>query len=260
MLSKNIFLLWIQGWENAKWINLQVAESWKINNPNWTIHYIDLINLKDYVNDIDYIYNEYKDISYQAKSDIIRLSLLKNYGGVWADATMLCMQPLDHWVHEAVEPSGLWVYHCPSGNEIINNGPACWFIVSKKNDYMINEWKNECDNYWLSNNHIYEYFWLDEWFHNLLKKDDKFNELWSKTPFLFCEYDGQSHTLAHHKMENNTSHIKKLFLEKPPYVLKLWKYWDLIFPDINSEECKNSNAYYAIELSKRKFCYKHVMQ
>lgn len=96
MLQKNIFLLWLQGWESAKWLNKQVGESWEINNPEWKIHYIDLVNLKDYVNDIDYIYDEQKIISPQAKSDIIRLSLLKNHGGIWADTTMLCMQPLDH--------------------------------------------------------------------------------------------------------------------------------------------------------------------
>ena len=88
MIPKNIFLLWLQGWDNAEWLNKQVAESWELNNPGWNIHYIDFKNLKDYVNDIDYIYDDTKNISPQAKSDIIRLSLLKNHGGVWADATM----------------------------------------------------------------------------------------------------------------------------------------------------------------------------
>jgi len=126
MLQKNIFLLWLQGWENAKWLNKQVAESWEINNPEWKIHYIDLANLKDYVNDIDYIYDEQKKISPQAKSDIIRLSLLKNHGGIWADATMLCMQPLDHWVYEAVEPSQFWMYHGSGSGMTKETGPASW--------------------------------------------------------------------------------------------------------------------------------------
>ena len=124
MIQKNIFILWLQGWDNAKWLNKKVAESWKINNLDWTVHCIDLVNLKDYVNDINYIYDNQKDISPQAKSDIIRLSLLKNYGGVWADATMLCMQPLEHWVHPAVEPVGLWMYHGHGGGmskEITDN-------------------------------------------------------------------------------------------------------------------------------------------
>ena len=45
MLDKNIFILWLQGWEHATWLNKQVAESWEINNPDWKIHYIDLMNL-----------------------------------------------------------------------------------------------------------------------------------------------------------------------------------------------------------------------
>ena len=57
-------------------MNKQVAESWEINNPGWKVHYIDFDNLKNYVSDIDYIYDTTKNITHQAKSDIIRLSLL----------------------------------------------------------------------------------------------------------------------------------------------------------------------------------------
>ena len=259
MLNKNIFLLWLQGWDNAKWINNQVAESWKINNPEWTIHYIDLENLKTYVNDINYIYDSTKNISPQAKSDIIRLSLLKKYGGVWADATLLCMQPLDHWVHEAVEQGGIWMYHGHGGQVIKEIGIASWFIISKKNDYIINKWKELCDEYWKKNNYTDNYFWMDYLFRELLEDDKIFKNLWLKVPYLYCNLDGQSHTLAIHGMENNNEFIKKLFLEKPPYVLKLWSKWNNIFPDINTLECKNSNGYYAIQMSKRIYSYKHIM-
>jgi hypothetical protein len=259
MLSKNIFLLWLQGWENASWLNKQVAESWEINNPEWTIHYVDLENLKNYVNDIDYIYDKTKNISPQAKSDIIRLSLLKNIGGVWADATLLCMQPLDSWVYDAVEPSNIWMYHGHGGEMPKEIGPASWFIVSKKDEYMISRWKEECDNYWKINNIVTTYFWMDSLFRKLFETDIIFKELWLKTPYLYCELDGQSHTLAHHKMDKDTPHIKKLFLEKPPYALKLWKDWNYIFKDINTEKCKNSNGYFAIIMSKRKISYKHIV-
>ena len=259
MLHKNIFLLWLQGWENANWINKQVAESWKTNNPEWTIHYIDLENIKEYVNDIDYIYDSTKDISPQAKSDIIRLSLLKKYGGVWADATLLCMQPLEHWVHEAVELGGIWMYHGHGGRVAKEIGIASWFIISKKNEYIINKWKEACDKYWTTNNSTDNYFWMDSLFISLFNEDLQFQQLWLKVPYLYCELDGQCHTLAHYKMENDTPHIKQLLLEKPPYALKLWKSWNYIFPDINTEKCKKSNGYYAIELSKRCVSYKHNM-
>jgi hypothetical protein len=259
MLNNNIFILWLQGWENASWLNLQVAESWKINNPEWNVHLIDICNLKDYVSDIDYIYDTNKNISPQAKSDIIRLSLLKNHGGVWADATMLCMQPLDHWVYEATKPVGFWMYHGHGGGMDKENGPAIWFIISENDNYLINQWKSECDKYWNSDSHPYSYFWLDEWFKTLFHRDHTFRDLWSKVPYLYCELDGQSHTLAHYKMDSDTQYIKDLFETKPPYALKFWSYWNTIFPDITTEKCINSNGYCAIQLSKRQYRYKHTM-
>lgn len=108
-MKKNIFLLWLQGWDRAPWLQQKVLKSWSINNPEWNIELIDQSNLNIYVNDIDYIYEKEKNFSPQAKSDIIRLSLLKNIGGIWADSTMLCMQPLDHWIFKAVEPSRIWI-------------------------------------------------------------------------------------------------------------------------------------------------------
>ena len=131
IFQKNIFLLWLQGWDKAPWLQMQVLDSWKINNNSWNIELIDQENLKEFITDIDYIYDS-KLITPQAKSDIIRLSLLKNYGGVWADSTLLCMQPLENWIFEAVEPSGIWMYHGHGAglNSLI--GPCSWFIASKK--------------------------------------------------------------------------------------------------------------------------------
>ena len=107
VLEKNIFLLWLQGWDKAPWLQRKVLDSWIINNPDWNIKLIDQNNLGQYLNDIDYIYDEKKEISAQAKSDIVRLGLLKKYGGIWADSTLLCMQPLDHWVFDAVNKTGI---------------------------------------------------------------------------------------------------------------------------------------------------------
>ena len=75
MLDKNIFLLWLQGWENATWLNKQVAISWETNNPEWRVHYIDLENLKNYVTDIDYIYDTNKILQHNYDGDFITASL-----------------------------------------------------------------------------------------------------------------------------------------------------------------------------------------
>lgn len=263
MEEKHVFILWLQGWENAPWLSKQVAESWEMNNPDWKINYIDLENLKDYVNDIDYIYDTNKSITPQAKSDIIRLSLLKNHGGIWADATMLCMQPLEHWVHEAVEKSGMWMYRGGGykGRIAKSWGWASWFIVAKKNNEIINKWKECCDDYWSKNNKALEYFWMDRLLHGIFIHNIDIKQKWLCTPALCCEEEGQSHTLAKHNngVESNTPHIKKKLLEKPPYALKLWKHYSTFLSN-ESEKSINSNGYYAIEMSKRKYVYKHIMK
>lgn len=259
MINKNIFLLWLQGWNKAPWLQRKVLESWTINNPDWNIKLIDQNNLLDYVNDIDYIFDKNKKITFQAKSDIIRLSLLENYGGIWADSTLLCMQPLSHWVFDAASKTGIWMYHGHGAYLKSDLGPASWFIVSEKNGYLISKWKRACDSYWTKNNKAKDYFWMDQLFRVLLEKEAKFKHKWLKTPFLYCEDIGSSHTLANYNygIQNNTKLVKEILQTKPPYVLKLSSDFRNIFPNLNSKKFKNSNAFLAISISTRKFIYKH---
>jgi Capsular polysaccharide synthesis protein len=260
MLNKTIWLLWLQGWDNAPWLIKQVAESWEINNPDWNIEYVTLDNLHEYVCDIDYIYDEAKKIEPQHKADIIRLSLLKNHGGVWADATMLCMQPLDTWIEEAVHPSGLWMYHGHGAGMSCKDGPAIWLIVSEKGSVMIDKWKNACDEYWGDRTHADGYFLLDELFRKLHESDSRFRDKWELTPYLYCESKGQAHSLSYNQLILNSQGKKRIFMESPPYALKLsWKVWQDRFPDLSNSEYKDSNGYYAIQMSKRKFIFKHKM-
>ena len=257
--EKNIFLLWLQGWDKAPWLQKKVLESWIFNNPDWKIKLIDEKNIPNYVNDIDYIFDKNKKITPQAKSDIIRLSLLKKYGGVWADSTLLCMQPLSHWVFDALDKSGIWMYHGHGSNLKSDLGPASWFIVSEKNGFIISEWKNACDYFWYKNSKVLDYFWMDGLFKNLLENKKNFKNQWLKTPFLYCEEIGSSHTLANYnfRMDNDTKLVKEILKIKPPYVLKLSSNFENIFPKLNSNKFKNSNVFFAISLSKRKYIYKH---
>lgn len=260
-LNKKVWILWLQGWEHAPWLSKRVGESWEINNPEWEVIYLSLENLKDYVNDIDYIYDENKNISQAAKSDIIRLSILKNHGGVWADATMLCLQPLDHWIFDAVKPASLWMYHGNGGSMINEEGPASWFIIAIDNSYMITKWKESCDNYWNNNNEAHDYFWMDILFRQLFESDDEFKKLWLKVPHIYCELRDQSNVTGHHIMNEDSEEFKEFILNKPPYAIKLCnKLWKEIFPEPESNKYDNSNGYYAIKMSTRQFIYKHEMK
>jgi hypothetical protein len=247
-INKTIWLLWLQGWDKAPWLPRQIKKSWEIKNPGWKVKLITRDNLKHYVTDIDYVYQD--SISPQAKSDIIRLSLLKNHGGVWADATLLCMQPLDNWVNDALAPSNFWMYHGTGGGMDIKEGPASWFIVSGKGSVIITKWKAECDEYWKTRSSTDNYFWMDSLFKKLYETDNDFKTQWDAVPYISCEDPGQAHMFAEGAWKENTPEIKSLLDNNPPRVLKLWeRRWTDTFPDTNSEECRESNGYYAIQLA-----------
>ena len=151
------------------------------------------------------------------------------------------------------------MYHGHGGGLKSDLGPASWFIVSVKNGYIISKWKKACDSFWKKNNKVKDYFWMDGLFRNLLEVEAKFKNEWLKTPFLYCEEIGSSHTLANYNfgIENDTKLIKEILQNKPPYVLKLSSNFKNIFPNLSSKKFINSNAYFAISMSKRQYIFNH---
>lgn len=246
-INKTIWILWLQGWDSAPWLSRQVVKSWKVKNPDWNVVLLTYDNIKDYVDDIDYVYRD--TISPQAKSDIIRLSLLKKYGGVWADATLLCMEPLDSWIDNAIQPSGIWMYRGRGGGDL-TNGPACWFIISIAGNSIITKWKNACDYYWRERQTAEIYYWVDGIFKMLCEIDAEFKREWERVPYLHCDDRYQAHMFTNGSWKQNTLEVKEILYKSPPHVLKLWnKQWSNQFPNVNSERCKQSNGYYAIQLA-----------
>ena len=220
--GKTIWLLWLQGWDQAPWLVQQVRKSWEQLNPGWNVALVSEANLKDYVN-IPYLASD--QIAPPAKSDIIRLHLLAEHGGVWADATMLCMMPLDRWIYPALEPTGFWMYH---GRDY-GRGPASWFMISMKNSPLIRAWRKAADDFWNqyhATHHPYNYFWMDELFDKILKTDTVIAEEWRRVPYLWCDAKGQSHMLAG-KCYDDTPELKHILKYNPPYAVKLTRHdWD----------------------------------
>ena len=230
MLPKTIWLLWFQGWENAPELVKQVRQSWQHHNPCWKIMSLDQHNLKDYLSNYPL-----PNTTDQAKSDIIRLDLLSTHGGVWADATMVCMQPLDTWVEQAVEPSGMWMYH---GRDK-GRGPASWFILSSSDTYIIKIWNESCKQFWSTNPTHVEYFWMDRLFAKLAMTDEKFFEEWKKVPHLYCEDYGSAHAFAG-KVYQYHPEIVDYIKENPPFAIKLCK---------NGQMHPQTNAWHILQIA-----------
>jgi len=153
MVPKNIFIYWNQGESSAPDIVKLCIESWKINNPNWSLTVLD----KDKAN--EELSRKYlpKDITEASYSDLLRLHLLEKYGGIWADATTLCFNPLDHWVHTLLLSSDVFLFTNPTADRTI----ASWFIASRKNSAGVRVWNKNAQKFWSkASSQPREYFWL----------------------------------------------------------------------------------------------------
>jgi hypothetical protein len=95
----HIWSLWWQGEEQAPNIVKKCLESQKkmLVFPGIEYHILTQDNWKDYIELPDYILQKVLDgrITLTHFSDLIRAELLRKYGGVWIDATVLCTEPVD---------------------------------------------------------------------------------------------------------------------------------------------------------------------
>lgn len=173
--KKKIFILWFQGFKNAPIVVKKCLNSWKKNNPEWEIIELDNSNLKNYV-DVDYL-TKGKKISKAALSDIVRISLLKKYGGVWVDATTYCTKPLNEWLSK-YNKEGFFGFERKHNGKLLTS----WFLYGEKENYIINEWEREVINYWKNHNKTNNYYWFHKLFTKKYQKDKKFKEIWDNVP------------------------------------------------------------------------------
>jgi len=176
-MNNTIFILWFQGFENSPEIIKKCIQSWKYYNSDWNIILLDNDNLVNYINMNDYIDMTNKNINYTALSDIIRIILLKKYGGLWVDATTFCNKPLDEWLPSCIS-EGFFAFDKPGNDRLMSS----WFLYAEKDNYIINKWFNLTKEYYKMNNSPHTYFWFHYLFGDLYNSDSIFKEIWDKVP------------------------------------------------------------------------------
>jgi hypothetical protein len=228
-MPRVVWLVWFQGWDKAPKVVRRVRESWEKLNPGWEVRALDDKTLRKYINP------PFKTgMSPAAKSDMVRLHVLSQHGGVWADATMLCVQPLTQWVVPAMSSkAGMWMYH--GGYD--NNMPASWFMLSQPGSYIMQKWTEAANAYWASKDSTDNYFWMDALFKTLRDTDTTFRKLWDSVPKLQCEDPGSAHALAGKVYSQNPDVLEQI-RNHVPYALKL---------DCHGELHDNSNGSNIIE-------------
>lgn len=141
-VPRTIWFLWFQGLDKAPYVVRKCHESWVAKNPGWRVACLDDESLKT-VASTDYYAGSFATLSRQQRSDLLRLDLLARHGGVWADATCFCMQPLDRWLPANLD-SGFFAFSRPRAERIIST----WFLAAEPGNLLVSRLFEFMSGYW----------------------------------------------------------------------------------------------------------------
>lgn len=124
MIEKIIHQIWL-GPDPAP---TKLLNSWRTLHPGWQYH----LWTDNFLPPMPNLKNHYQFIKNQAvKADFVRLEALFTYGGLYADADMLCLRPFDTLISSLSTP--IMLIKDPHWKKLLNNG---LIIAEKKHPFI----------------------------------------------------------------------------------------------------------------------------
>lgn len=123
-----IFAVWDKGRANAPDLVRRCLDRWEALNPGHELVVFDRDGMLGAMPPLDI---NPGDIAIQAATDILRIHLMATRGGVWTDATVLPVRPLDDWLPDVLGSEaggpGMFFFDTPGRGRRI----ASWFIAAR---------------------------------------------------------------------------------------------------------------------------------
>ena len=215
-IPKVIWCLWLQGWDKAPAVVSACLSSWLAHNVDWSVHALDEQSLVRFLPHESLERAAAARAHPEAFSDYVRLELLHRYGGVWADATTVCMTPLDEWLPSRMS-EGFFAFERPAADRMI----ASWFLAAEKGSYIIDQWRRSVIDYWLQNSEREDYFWLHRLFAQRYDKDPSFRSAWDATAKLPAAHEGHFHPYDARLTRSANAYQIEMLANPPSPVFKL---------------------------------------
>lgn len=186
IIPKNIWMFWDKGIDEAPEIVRMCIASWQDKNPDWTLRILDKDTVAEFV-DMPKLSPE---MSIQSYSNILRFKLLKEHGGVWADATAFCIKPLNDWL-PIVGQRGFFAYFwTPETRWFTWPGytreVATWFLASEPQNVIMADWYDYSVQYWKNRQKPHLYFWCQTLFELLIYMRRPFRRALREVPKFGC--------------------------------------------------------------------------
>lgn len=177
VLPRIIHMFWDKGFEAAPEIIQLCKRSWEINNPGWTFNILDMDAAREVV-DIDSFPDRPGMAGY---SDLLRLHLLQQHGGVWADATVLSLRPLDDWLPGLFAQAPMFAFNRPATDRMLST----WLLAAEKDTPLIADWTKLSREYWSTQIEGQRpYPWVHYLFEYLIRTNKDHRQMWNRTPRL----------------------------------------------------------------------------
>ncbi len=201
VLPRTIWMLWLQGWDDAPQLVKACVRTWERHNPGWRVRLLTAADLPEILDgDPALAAVAAKQLPPEAFSNLVRLGLLLRYGGVWADATTYCLRPLDSWIDEAVS-AGFFGFANPGPDRMLSS----WFMAAKRSQAILSIWQKYCVDYWNIHDERHIYFWFHGYLFKKAYEENKyFRDIWDMSPKISA--DGPHYFLPYsHKLADKFS-------------------------------------------------------
>jgi hypothetical protein len=174
-MIRTIWTCWLQGRETAPPLVQRCLRSWEEKNPGWTVKCLDATTIERYVPLSQHIDLSTQTLTAASLTDVTRILLLHEFGGVWVDATLFCNQPLDEWLPGAMQ-EGFFVFSSPAPDRLL----ASWFLAAESGSPLVTKWCREVLSFWSGRSAADDYFWFHRCFRGVCERDSEAAAAWAR--------------------------------------------------------------------------------
>lgn len=139
-IPRRIHMLWLQGWEDAPELARICADGWTARNPAYEVVLHDAGAVRALLADFPVPVDR---LPPQAAADLFRAALLLREGGVWADASLVPVAPLDDWFGRSDAYGFTAVEGWHDGRAMEN-----WFLASAPGHPLMAQFWDAALRYW----------------------------------------------------------------------------------------------------------------
>ena len=143
---------------------------------------LDAVTIKHYIDLSAWVDLDTQNLTAASLSDVARIALLHEFGGVWADATTVCNIALDEWLPDVLQEGFFAFEVLPFPQE--GRPISSWFLAAEVGNKLIGKWAHRVRLYWQAREETDDYFWLHHLFFELLEQDAIAARDWGRVPRL----------------------------------------------------------------------------